>query len=639
MTLQPLYNLPDAIAPAKRLARLVLLGAAIGSITSLWAATQFVAHCLGYDPILGAPLVPFVGVALPRVVALVSVGAALLAAIHRRYRPLPVLLGLAVLGIALSLGPVFQPLALLRWYRLYSSYSELGALLLAARRMAVLGAAFSAASSALVFLLFAPRLLRKADVFGSARWATTEDLRRAELLGPELVGSIADLDEGVFLGLWPDRGRRIHVLRSRGLRHTMVVAPTRGGKGVGLVVPNLLTWPGSVVVHDMKGENWQLTAGFRARELGSRCLRWDVTSLDGPRWNPLAEVRPEPHDVRDAQNISEMLVDPAGLNRERTHWERTAHALLTGLILHVVYAEERKTLERCVELLSPARLGQGVETSLKAMIQTRHLEGGPHPIVASYLNAVLDKEKEERSGVISTALTFLDLYRDPLVARNTGASDFRLDEVMKAALPLSLYVTVPPSDIGRTRPVTRLFLNLLLKRLTERLTYEGGQPVPHYRHRLLLMMDEFPQLGRLQVFQEALAFMAGYGVQAFLVAQSLSQLYEAYGTNESITDNCHNLVALTPNNRRTAEALSALTGQMTVHLTRVSRRAGGPIASSASISPAEHARKLMTADEVLRIPLNQQLLFATGAPPARALRALYYKDAELLRRAAIPPPA
>jgi len=130
----------------------------------------------------------------------------------------------------------------------------------------------------------------------------------------------------------------------------MCFAPTRSGKGVGLVLPTLLSWTSSAVVHDIKGENWHLTAGWRSRF--SHCLLFDPTDVRSARYNPLLEVRKGAAEVRDVQNIADILVDPEGALERRTHWEKTSHALLVGVILHVLYAEENKTLTRVTEILA-----------------------------------------------------------------------------------------------------------------------------------------------------------------------------------------------------------------------------------------------------------------------------------------------
>ncbi len=166
-------------------------------------------------------------------------------------------------------------------------------------------------------------------------------------------------------------------LRHNGPEHVLAFAPTRSGKGVGLVIPTLLTWPHSAVIHDIKGENWQLTAGFRSTF--SHCLLFNPADPKSARYNPLLEVRKGQWEVRDVQNIADILVDPEGALERRNHWEKTSHALLVGVILHVLYAEGEKTLARVASFLSdPSR---SIERTLRVMMSTNHMGTATEPKV------------------------------------------------------------------------------------------------------------------------------------------------------------------------------------------------------------------------------------------------------------------
>ncbi len=415
-------------------------------------------------------------------------------------------------------------------------------------------------------------------------------------------------------------------LRHDGPEHVMAFAPTRSGKGVGLVLPTLLSWTGSAVIHDIKGENWALTSGWRSRF--SHCLLFDPTNPNSARYNPLLEVRKGDREVRDVQNIADILVDPEGSLELRNHWQKTAHAFLTGVILHVLYAEKEKTLARVASFLSdPSR---SVERSLSIMIATNHLgtKEAPraHPLVAEAARNVLDMKENERSGVVSTTISYLTLYRDPIIARVTGACDWRVADLVDGANPSSLYLVVPPSDISRTKPLIRLILNQIGRRLTEDLEEK--------RHKLLMMLDEFPALGRLDFFESALAFMAGYGVRAYLIAQSLNQIEKAYGHNNSILDNCHVRVAFAANDERTAKRISDALGTATE--LRAQRNYAGhrlaPWLAHVMVSRQETARPLLTPGEVMQLPKGEAIAMVSGSPPIRAKKLRYYLDTNFLGR-------
>ncbi|WP_264802559.1 type IV secretory system conjugative DNA transfer family protein, partial [Acetobacter fabarum] len=230
---------------------------------------------------------------------------------------------------------------------------------------------------------------RRLETYGSARWAELEEIAKAGLLDPD----------GVVLG----RYRKTY-LRHDGPEHVLTFAPTRSGKGVGMVIPTLLTWPGSAIVHDIKGENWELTAGFRARF--GRVVLFDPTNAASSAYNPLLEIRRGEWEVRDAQNVADILVDPEGSLEKRNHWEKTSHSLLVGAILHVLYADPDKTLAGVANFLSDPK--RPIATTLSVMMRTNHLgEKGPHPVVASAARELLNKSPNERSGVLSTAMSFL----------------------------------------------------------------------------------------------------------------------------------------------------------------------------------------------------------------------------------------
>jgi type IV secretion system protein VirD4 len=300
--------------------------------------------------------------------------------------------------------------------------------------------------------------------------------------------------------------------------------------------------------------------------------------------------------------------------------------------LHVLYAEPDKTLAGVAAFLSdPERT---IEQTLDAMMATAHLgEAGPHPVVASAARELLNKSDNERSGVLSTAMSYLGLYRDPVIAEVTKCSDWRIADLVEAKRPSTLYLVVPPSDISRTKPLIRLILNQIGRRLTEELSPKAQ------RHRLLMMLDEFPALGRLDFFESALAFMAGYGLKSFLIAQSLNQIERAYGKNNAILDNCHVRVAFATNDEGTAKRVSESLGTATEQ--RSMRNYAGhrlsPWLGHLMISRSETSRPLLTQGEILQLPETDEIVMLSGSPPIKAKKARYYADPRLQARI-LPPP-
>jgi len=264
------------------------------------------------------------------------------------------------------------------------------------------------------------RAKRHEGVHGTAHWAT-----RAEIASTGLLTCPGESGRGVYVGAWhePARresGERLHYLRHDGPEHVLAIAPTRSGKGVGLVVPTLLSWPHSVVVNDQKAELWNLTAGWRAAHANNAVLRFDPGSAEGSaRFNPLEEIRLGTlHEVGDVQNLVTILVDPEGKGLI-DHWAKTAHAFLTGAVLHVLYAKkiEGKTgglPDIALALSDPSR---EIDALYQDMLANTHFNGAPHPVVAAAARDMLNRPDEERGSVLSTAISFLSLYRDPLVAK------------------------------------------------------------------------------------------------------------------------------------------------------------------------------------------------------------------------------
>jgi len=510
--------------------------------------------------------------------------------------------------------PVYYPPAFFWWWYSFDAYAP--SIFVEGGIIAASGGLIAIAVAILMSIIRA-REARNVATYGSARWAEAEEIRKANLLGAD----------GVLLG----RLERDY-LRHDGPEHVLCFAPTRSGKGVGLVVPTLLTWPGSAIVHDIKGENWGLTAGFRARH--GRVLLFDPTNAQSSAYNPLLEVRRGEWEVRDVQNIADILVDPEGSLDKRNHWEKTSHSLLVGAILHVLYAEPDKTLAGVANFLSDPK--RPVEATLRAMMSAPHLgEAGVHPVIASSARELLNKSENERSGVLSTAMSFLGLYRDPVVAKVTARCDWRIADLVASRKPVSLYLVVPPSDIARTKPLIRLILNQIGRRLTEELKASSK------RHRLLLMLDEFPALGRLDFFESALAFMAGYGLKSFLIAQSLNQIERAYGPNNSILDNCHVRVSFATNDERTAKRVSDSLGTAT-EMRDSTNYAGhrlAPWLGHLMVSRQETARPLLTPGEIMQLPPTDEIVMVAGTPPIRAKKARYFEDARFMERILAPPEA
>jgi type IV secretion system protein VirD4 len=598
-----LYRLSDRQAdPAQAWLRAATLAFLLSAL-ALWIAAEYVASSFGFQKALGAPL----------------------------------------------FGHVYAPWDAVDWEVRFRAVRDPRITSILGRYWLVAGGGIAVAFLAAIVsgARWSKGARKRTDAHGSAHWATRQEIAAGGLLGK---------DDGVYVGAWQDPKGTVHYLRDDGPAHVLAFAPTRSGKGVGLVLPTLLSWPHSVVVHDIKGENYALTAGWRARDLGSRILKFEATSNDGSsaKFNPLAEVRLRTdYEVQDVQNIVNMLVDPdgKGAEGEDAHWIVSASAMLTGIVLHLLYNEPDPSLAGVANFISNPAF-ESTTQMFEYMLGSVHDPAGDcgwtdslgqssttHPVVAMSARDMLNKDPKEAASIISTAIRFLTLFRDPIIARNTSSSDFHVRDLMHDTRPVSLYLVIPPSDMDRLKPLTRLIFNQLLRELTSEMKFEGGRSVANYKHRLLLMIDELPSLGRLEILQNALAYMAGYGIKSYLITQDVAQLQAAYGgpnSTETIMANCHVQVAYAPNKIETMEMLSKLAGTTTVRSEQRSYSGGRfGFHNSVQISTSESERPLLTPDEARRLPPDDALVFVAGHAPIYGRKIKYYEDRTFSERAKV----
>src|SRR5438874_9592571 len=477
--------------------------------------------------------------------------------------------------------------------------------------------------------------------------------------------------QGVYVGGWHEQCiKQLHYLRHNGPEHILAFAPTRSGKGVGIVIPTLLAWAESTVVYDIKGENWAKTAGFRSQS-GQICFKFSPVEPEySSRFNPLAEIRLfTDRDVSDAQNIANMLVRTGEDSPQERYWQDAAASITAGMILHVCYAAAVDGQRASLSLLSGPITCTGCtfRETLGELLNYPHDKdnahnwrlptGEPtrtHPVVKEKVQEMLDKEDKDFSGVLSTAKTALALYSDPLVSRCTSSSDFTVHDLVNHERPVSLYLVVPPSDKIRLRPLIRLIFTMVVNRLTEKLDFEGARQL-HNKHRLLFLVDEFPSLKRMEIFADALSYMAGFGLKAYLITQDIRQIVDEYGPNESIVSNCQVRVAFAPNQYETAELLSKMAGVQTIKKASFTFSGSrmSPIADHVNQSVVEIERPLRRPDGVRRlrpprkegtgegqeiVEAGDMLIFVSGYPPIYGTQMLYFRDPILRSRAEIPPP-
>lgn len=618
------------------------------------------------------------------------------------------------------------------------------------------------------------------DSHGSAHFATKEEIYN---FGHDDKGKSNDNDllkgQGVFLGSLDDGT----YLRDNAKTHTLLIAPTRSGKGVGHIVPTLLTWQGSTVVTDIKGENWELTSGYRKSILGNDVFKFKPKSPDSCHYNPLGEIRiGTTKEMGDLQLITKILVDPTGKGSEgaNAHWIENAWQLLQGVALHLLYEklyhnvdengnrlpgrvanlsdvldflydsppdpnmlkqkhkvhleEKRKEDAAEEEKLDALRTGAtaafsmgnfvdreidaefnkkeidnagkndategndeppeeklldldgnavgeedteaglaGLQKKLKAYItsyDTKEIEDdngnkieravpfchapdddpdmftrlypdkqsrqGLHPHVRQIFQAMIDKPDKEFGSILSTLDTALIIYRDPVLVNNISESDFVMKDLMDSDKPISLYLVFGPGEIDVVRPLCRVIVEMMWRLNVEEMKFSGGKMTEH-RHRLLMLLDEFPALGKMGGIEQSEGFLAGYGIKLMIIAQDLNQINSLYGKDNYVISNCQVQIYHAPSDNNSAEYLSKKLGNKTIQQTSTSRKSVLlPFADG--YNDSFMSRPLMYPDEVSTMSDKKLLLFCKGLSPIFCNKIRYYEDEVFAPRTKIKPP-
>ena len=436
----------------------------------------------------------------------------------------------------------------------------------------------------------------KSTTHGSAAFATLSELYRNRLLD----------SRGLIIGR-----KLFHYLRFDRDGHLLTFAPTRSGKGVSCVIPNLLDHAGSVVVTDIKGENLNITGHWRKNIGPVHAIAPFDASIVGSRYNPLDFIRAGmPEDVDDAALIADLLVVPQG---QETFWDSEAQNFISALLLYVVseLPADKRNLHYVWTLLMQDK--EGLDLLIKDM------RASEHDAVRRSGNAFSQKEERERSAVISTCQTHMKIWKSALLARATSQSDFQLEDLKRTVM--SLYVVVPPELLEVYRPFVRLMVGLSVSAMT--------RVKPRPAERVLFLLDEVAALGRMAPIETGIAYLAGYGVSIWLFFQDLGQLQATYPKWRSMVANCNVRQAFGVADVQTARELSAMLGNRTIQVESQGSSQSLPIAvvpDNFSRHVNEAGRALMTPDEVMKMPPNLQLVFVQACPPLRVRKVQYWRE-------------
>jgi type IV secretion system protein VirD4 len=472
-------------------------------------------------------------------------------------------------------------------------------------------------ASALVIIL-----PRRRSLHGDASFATRREIAAAGLLG----------EHGIILGRI---GKRCVMLA--GQQGVALAAPPRAGKGTGVVVPNALNWPGSLVCIDIKRENWTLTAGFRERS-GQACYLFDPFAEDGrsARWNPFFYVTADPlRRVNDLQRIASMLYpDPPNVD---PFWTASARSLFLGIALYLFETPSLPATIGEVLRQGMASDDEGFGQHWKRVIEGR--QSGRYPLSSQCVRAlydVIDLAPVTASSIRKTFTSRLDLWLNPILDAATAGNDFDLRELRSK--PLSIYVGVNPDDLHRLRPVLNLFFQQAIGLQTRELPERN----PALKFQVMMLLDEFTALGRIPIIAEAISYLPGYNVRVVLVIQTPAQLREIYGAHasETMLKSLAARIVFAPKDYSDAREISDELGFTTVKVKTLSK----PIFDfeskgrrSRSQSVGEQRRALLLPQEVKELGNDHEIIFYEGMRPIRCRKIRYFEDPRFKARL-FPPP-
>lgn len=502
--------------------------------------------------------------------------------------------------------------------------------------------------------------VQKNNLYGTARWATHKDLKKNGLTGDRglVFGQLDDaiikvVPRGNELSLKTVRTSKI--IHYEGNSSTLLSAGPRAGKGVSVIIPTLLRHAGSVIILDLKGENFEATGGFRSTF--SHVLKLSLTDEFSIKINPLMFIRKNTA-YADANLIASTLLAPTsdkgGDNETAAHFRENAVDLLTACILHVLTSEYHdKTLGGVLDFISSsgilnvpenataAELAEATHSSsyklLRSLQETKHSDAAIHKNIVNTSARMVSRDPRERGGIFSTAYKSLLLFEDPVVRRNTSSHEFDFSMFVDSEHPISLYLTTPYAHIKRISPVLRLIISMSIRFFSEGETSFGNIKL---KHRLLYLLDEFPALGKFPLIEEGLAVLPGYGVTFMIVCQSLNQITKTYGNDHSFFDQCKLICTFATGDTNSAKKFSDMIGMETVVKESVSSSGKKYTFGVDGVSHSEQelGRQLINPDEIIRYAPSDMLLLFQGMAPYRGKKIAFYDDPRFKDLAHLPGP-
>lgn len=465
----------------------------------------------------------------------------------------------------------------------------------------------------------------KRELHGSARFANKQELVKAGLLQPDKPD---DVFPSILVGKTGE-----DFLYFRGQQFMFLAAPTRSGKGVGIVIPNCLHYRDSMVVLDIKGENYEITAGFRAK-CGQKIYRFAPDDEGGNTdcWNPLGYVRDDPNfRLSDLMSITNLLYPPSD-----DVWSSTAEGLFLGIALYILdTSKESENLNiATIKRYSTTLEFLKDEDTFKQYVQSRKDYEPLSPECIEYLSSFSQTSDKLRGSIKISFDQPLAIFSDPITAKSTSKNTFDMRDVRKKRM--TIYVVVKPSSIDKYGKLLNLFFQQLLNLNMDKLPKED----PALKYQCLLMLDEFTAMGRIAIIEKASAYMAGYNMRLLLIFQSKSQvqdrkLYDEKGAQTMLT-NMALQVMYAPRDENDAKEYSEMIGYMTEKGISKSKQLTGK--SGRSESESDQRRAVLLPQEVKGIGTDKEIISMENMLPALVSKIVWYKEPAFVARANLPLP-
>lgn len=495
------------------------------------------------------------------------------------------------------------------------------------------------------------------NLYGTARWGTEKDLKKfglCEKHGVVLAQQYSAVSEGIInskgnFGL--KLTKKAPLICHAGTSHTLVIAPTRSGKGVGTVVPTCTSYRGSMIIFDPKGELYNMTAGYRSKF--SHVIKFSPVQFETACFNPLEEVELNQNAFRDIGTILQNIFQKSdkGGDSNSDFFDNNARDLLTGVIFHVLssvgedgkplYGPKDRTLAGVLTILARAANGQDEEGNplpagealLDEMINSKHLDKDGqvsdyiHGIVLDVAMSAKQQHEKVRSDIMQTIQSKLNLFRDPFIRNVTSHSDFKLQDFYDSKEPISLYLTLPFGDVDRIMPVFQLIIDFVVRRFSSG-EIRAGEKEKVLKNPILFMIDEFPVLGNMKFLATSLGILAGYGLRFYLVVQAYQQLVKIYGQENTFIDNCRYILIYAPNNPQDAEKFSKMIGKESVtnENLSVSGSRFQVALNNLNSSAQEVQRDLINPDEMMKMPYTDCIILGHNMPPYMGKKNVFYAD-------------